>query len=190
MYTCLPRHSLRDADGYALVCIRRDDSEPIRLWRNAQQEVLRQNKVLSVSDQQRYFYESILPSFSQPHPSQILFSFSLNDQLIGYGGLTHIDWNASHAEVSFLLNPVRTQDTTAYARDHHHFLDLLCAVAFTDLHLHRLFTETFSFRHEHIRSLERFGFVQEGILREHVHKQDRWIDSIMHGLLAAEWVHE
>ncbi len=187
MYQCLGNKDFSDSEGYRIIPIREEDRELIRLWRNAQMNVLRQVKFISASEQQLYFQQVILPSFAQQQPKQILLSFLLNETLIGYGGLTNLDWAARRAEVSFLVEPHRMENKEGYASDFTHFLNLLCQVTFKELKFHRLFTETFAFRKEHIAILENFGFAKEGILREHVFKGNQWVDSIMHGLLAGEW---
>lgn len=189
MYKCLKKNRFKDQDGYQLIAIRQEDIEQIRLWRNAQIDVLRQKVEISSQEQQRYFQKVVWPTFIENEPKQILFSFLLKENCIGYGGLTNIEWEARRAEVSFLVNPIRTENLKTYNQDFSHFLSLLCQVAFDDLYLHRLFTETWAFRKEHIDILEKFGFKPEGILRDHVFKGNQWYDSVMHGLLAGELSH-
>jgi RimJ/RimL family protein N-acetyltransferase len=189
MYRCLKKNTFNDRDGYQLVAIRNEDIENIRLWRNAQIRVLRQQKMISPEEQQNYFQNTIWPSLIQEHPKQILFSFLFQQACIGYGGLTNIDWDSSRAEVSFLVDPLRFEVADTYICDYSHFLTLLSQLAFEELHFHRLFTETFAFRSIHIKIMENFGFKQEGNLREHVFKDCQWHDSLMHGLLFEDWVH-
>jgi hypothetical protein len=100
-----------------------------------------------------------------------------------------LDWENQRSEISFLVDPQRADDEKIYIQDFRHFLRLLCQVTFEDLQLHRLFSETYAFRYSTLAVLESLGFKQEGILREHVYKQGRWVDSIMHGLLAQDWQH-
>lgn len=187
-YACLTSSQFADDKGYKIVAIREQDIENIRIWRNAQIDVLRQKIPLSQEDQRAYFQRHIWPSFQNPNPEQILFSFLYQDACIGYGGLTRIDWEARRAEVSFLVDPLRAQDPVLYARDYTQFLFLLSLAAFKDLQFHRLYAETFAFRLEHMRILEECGFKQEGILREHIYKRGQWWDSLIHGLLAKEFV--
>ena len=189
MYKCLTKYIFKDQAGYQLIAIRQEDIELIRVWRNAQLEVLRQKVTISSQEQKNYFQKIIWPSLNHERPKQILFSFLFHQDCIGYGGLTHIDWESLRAEVSFLVNPLRAEDSNTYIRDYSHFLTLLCQVAFEELHLHRLFTETFAFRLMHITILEKFGFKQEGILREHIFNGRQWHDSLMHGLLSKDWDH-
>lgn len=185
-YKCLKENCFKKQD-YQIVAIRQEDIESIRLWRNAQIDVLRQKHVLTQEVQQRYFQKHVWPTFQQESPSQILFSFLFHNVCIGYGGLTYLDWENGRAEVSFLVDPLRAEDDFVYRQDFAHFLALLCHVAFEHLHLHRLFSETYAFRQSTLEVFKQLGFKQEGILREHVYKQGRWVDSIMYGLLAKEW---
>ena len=66
------------------------------------------------------------------------------------------------------------------------FFDAMNTRDFNDLELHRIFTETYEFRHEHIKILEDFGFKYEGTMREHLFVNNSPCDSHLHGLLAHE----
>lgn len=186
MYKCLKRNQLDSRLGYQFVPVRQEDLELIRLWRNDQMDVLRQKVIISPQEQKSYFQTIIFPNFSHHQPKQILFSYLYEKACIGYGGLTHLDWEASHAEVSFLMKTERTRDASLYEQDFTQFLALLYRVAFEDLNLHRLFTETFAFRKAHIAILEKCGFQLEGVLRDHIFKQGTWHHSLIHGLLKGE----
>ncbi len=189
IYQCLKKCDFKDRDGYQLVVIRRGDLESIRLWRNAQTDVLRQLTPITQEQQRLYFERVIEPAFGLTEPKQLLFSFLFQQHCIGYGGLTNIDWEARRAEVSFLVDPNRVEDRELYHADFSHFLNLLSDIAFKEVKLHRLFTETFAFRKEHMQILEKCGFKKEGVLRDHVYKRQEWVDSIMHGLLEGEVEH-
>ncbi len=175
-----------DNVGYSISTIRPIDIESIRIWRNAQVDVLRQKKSISTEDQMTYFAHVIWPSMTESFPKQILFSYFFEEQLIGYGGLTHMDWEAKRAEVSFLVTPERIANPKLYQSDFSHFLKLLAQVAFKELKFHRLFTETYAFRKDHLEVIESVGFKLEGILRDHVFEKNQWFDSLMHGLLSKE----
>ena len=47
-YKCLKRKKIFHDDDYCLLTIRREDIEQIRVWRNSQLDVLRQNKKITV----------------------------------------------------------------------------------------------------------------------------------------------
>ena len=171
------------APPYALVPLRGQDIFDIKRWRNAQMDILRQNTPLTDEMQKQYFESVIIPSFAEQTPSQILFSFLCDGLCIGYGGLVHISWTSKRAEVSFLVDPQRMEKADLYERDFSAFLQLIKQAAFTELHLHRLFTETFAIRPKHIEVLEKQNFIYEGRMKEHVVINGLFIDSIMHGCI-------
>lgn len=158
-----------------------DDRVAIRVWRNEQIDVLRQASPLSTEDQDHYFENVVRPQFSDVEPSQLLWAFLEDGQLVGYGGLVHYAWLDLRAEVSFLTEPSRVP--TSLARDWTAFLGLLIPVAREKLGLHKLTTETYSSRPELVPVLESIGFVHEGTLRQHHRVAGHWVDSLAHGLL-------
>lgn len=184
-YRCLTRQ-IYQKGVYEITPIRQEDIRPIKEWRNAQIEILRQAAPLTDAEQERYWSQVLVPSFDEKHPKQILFSFLKEGECIGYGGLTHIDWEVGRAEVSFLLDPSRTQQPEHYQREFVLFLELLKECAFKTLRFHRLFAETFHVRPVHVRTLEFSGFRLEGILKDHVKVNGKHCDSLIHGLLNEE----
>ncbi|WP_375417474.1 GNAT family N-acetyltransferase [uncultured Hymenobacter sp.] len=174
--------------GYALMPIRATDREAIRQWRNAQLNVLRQTEPLSVAAQDSYFESTVRPLFSQPQPNQLLFSLLLDGALVAYGGLVHLHWPDQRGEVSFLADPARVADPATYRTDFQAHLRQLAALAFGPLKLNRLFTETYDVRPAHVAILEEIGFRPEGRLRQHVRLAGTFVDSLLHGLLAADYV--
>lgn len=170
--------------GYKIRTVQPDDIECIRRWRNAQMVVLRQKREISTAEQLMYFEQQIWPSLDDPYPQNLLLAYFFNNQLIGYGGLVHIAWEHLRAEVSFLLDPARVNDPLCnYVDDFLAFLELIKTLAFDDLNLQRLFTETYSTRVNHIRVLEAADFILEGVLRRHVILDGRPVDSLIHGCL-------
>ena len=185
-YRCLKNERVGKPNGYHLKTIQPENIEQIRIWRNAQTDVLRQQHLITPEEQQAYFDQHIWPTLTDEHPKQILLSFFKNDKIIGYGGLVHVNWDSKHAEISFLADPTDNN----YEENFTNFLELLCQVAFLELKLHRLYTETFAYRTAHVQILEKAGFKPEGKLREHTQKRNQWQDSLLHGLLAREFLHE
>jgi RimJ/RimL family protein N-acetyltransferase len=171
-----------------MVPIRYEDREPIRLWRNAQLDVLRQAEPLTSQQQDTYFQRVVMPLFEQEHPGQLLFSLLHHNTLIAYGGLVHISWPDNRAEVSFLTDPARVTDPAQYRLDFLTYLQLLSRVAFEGLQLNRLVTETYDIRPAHIAIMEEAGFRLEGRLRQHIRlSTGHFADSLMHGLLASDY---
>jgi RimJ/RimL family protein N-acetyltransferase len=167
--------------SYALRPIRWNDRESIRNWRNAQLEILRQIKPLTAEDQDRYFQEIVFPQFDQELPTQFMFGFYENQQLVGYGALVHIHWSDHRAEVSFLTDPQRLDPPTV-GSDWANYLELLKPVA-RNLGIHKLTTETYAVRTDLIPILEANGFIPEGVLRDHHFVNGSYTDSHVHGVI-------
>lgn len=180
-YKCL-NNKYFQFNEFSLKSIRVEDIESIRKWRNAQLDVLRQDKIITYEEQIKYFNDHILPEKIKNEPRNILFSFFRNDVLIGYGGLVHISWKDLRAEISFLLNPNYLSEVD-YPLFFSSYLTLIKSIAFDDLKFNRLFTETFNIRQFHISILESNGFIKEGILKDHVIINGKHVDSIFHGCL-------
>lgn len=185
VYRCLPRQRVA-LGGYSLIPLRRDDLAFIKEWRNAQMDVLRQKEPLTDQRQQEYWSNVVAAGFDEVQPREIILSFFEEGLLIGYGGLVHIDWTDSRAEVSFLTDPRRAKNDDQHASDLSAFLELIKRLAFRDLGLRRLTTETYAGRTGHLAVLESEGFELEGRLREHVLIGERHMDALLHGCLRAE----
>jgi RimJ/RimL family protein N-acetyltransferase len=181
-YACLNRQRLAH-DAYAIQPVQASHTEAIRQWRNAQMAVLRQKTEISATDQQDYYSVHVWPEMDAEQPAKILISLLFQDRAIGYGGLVNVDWKHRRAEVSFLLSPERAENMDDYAMDFSTFLLLVKKMAFEDLGLRRLYTETFDIRPHHIALLEAAGFRREGVMRAHEIIDGRPVDSIMHGVL-------
>lgn len=154
--------------------------QQIRVWRNQQIDILRQNKFITEEQQQIYFNTKVFPLFKEDFPEQILFNCYYNSDFIGYGGIVHISYVDKIGEISFLLDPL-IQDKSFYEKIFIEFLDLMNKIAFEELMLHKLFTETFSTRIEHVTILEKAGYVREGIRQSHVILNNQKADIYLHG---------
>jgi RimJ/RimL family protein N-acetyltransferase len=185
-WSCLNSEKITHGD-YSISAVQDEDIEHIRLWRNRQLVVLRQPFPISSNQQISYYSDKIFPSMLEEEPANILMSFYYKGQLIGYGGLVHMSWRDSRGEISFLLNPAFTQDKKLYKDKHMVFLKLVTDLAFTDLGLNKIFTETWSTRRDHIDNLESFGFRLEGTLKSHITIGGKFKDALLHRILSTEY---
>ena len=174
-------------DGSILVrAIEPEHIELIRCWRNAQIDVLRQTRPITTEEQIAYFEGAIWPDKETDQPANILLGLFQNDRLIGYGGLVHIAWDYARAEVSFLLDSEIAGDDEGVSTLFAAWLRQMQSLAFDDLGLSRLTTETYAMRTLHLRVLDEAGFRQEGVLRQHVRVGGRPMDAVVHGCLASD----
>ncbi len=156
-YVCLKKNCYV-FKKYELTPIRKQDIESVRQWRNDQINILRQEKPISIDEQEQYFENIIFPSFNQQAPELILFSFLKNSELIGYGGFVNIDWKNKLSEISFLIETKRSKNPSQYETDFTIFLNFLKKISCDDLKFNELFTETYDIRPIHVNILEKNEF--------------------------------
>lgn len=163
---------------YSIVPIRMEDRFDIMKWRNEQIYHLRQDKLLTEADQNRYFETVVTKLFDEIKPSQILFSYLKGNECIGYGGLVHLNWIDKNAEISFIM------DTELENKefDFHwtKYLELIEKFAFKELLFHKIFTYAFDIRPHLYLVLESVGFHKEAILKEHCFFQHKYLNVIIH----------
>lgn len=184
-YSCLPSLVVTRGD-FALRPLDDADIEPIRRWRNAQMDVLRQKEPLTREAQQLYFVSTIWPEMELKQPRTILVAILRNGERIGYGGLVHCAWEHVRAEISVLFAPGIAAENSHYRECLTAFLDMLEEIAFDRLGFNRLTLETYDIRSFHIAVLERAGYVREGRLRDHVSIAGEGVDSLLHAKIARE----
>lgn len=155
--------------------------QQIREWRNQQLHILRQNQPVSPEEQVTYFNTHVFSELGSKQPSQVLFNYFYKGDFIGYGGIVHISYTDLTGEISFLLGP--EQNSSFYETAFLHFLQLMDEVAFADLKLEKLFTETFDTRIENVSVLERAGYTREGVLHSHKVINGKRSDVYLHGKL-------
>ena len=171
---------------YSLVPLRREDRLSIMRWRNEQLYHLRQQRPLTQEDQDRYFDTVVAELFTAQQPDQLLFSYLEDGVCIGYGGLVHISWADSRAEVSFVMDTAR--EAAEFGLHWTNYLTMLRDIAFGQLQLHKLYTYAFDLRPHLYPVLEAAGFKKEAVLKDHCRFEGRFRDVIIHALYAYDIV--
>tara|TARA_B100000900_G_scaffold411973_1_gene432778 strand:- start:38986 stop:39513 length:528 start_codon:yes stop_codon:yes gene_type:complete len=149
--------------------------------RNSQLNVLRNRYKKTKSQQLEYFNNFIKNQYNKKKPDQLLKSIYSNNEWIGYGGLTNINWHDLNAELSFLLNNNYNKSQNEYKKVFDFFLKKIFIFSFNELKLDKIYTETYSFRKFHIKILEKNGFKYEGTKKKHIIIESKKIDILMHG---------
>jgi RimJ/RimL family protein N-acetyltransferase len=166
---------------YSIVPLRSDDRYFIMQWRNEQIYHLRQSKPLTKEDQDAYFDKVVSKLFDQEQPNQVLFSFLERNICIGYGGLVHINWLDQNAEISFLMDTSLEQE---YFEFHWiNYLQLIEQIAFEGMRFHKIFTYAYNLRPRLFKALDKKGFIQEAVLKEHHFIDGKYIDVLIHAKL-------
>jgi hypothetical protein len=176
-YKCL-RTNVYENQEFKIVPIRFEDRLDIMNWRNEQMYHLRQAEPLNKEKQDKYFNTTISSLFQQEKPSQILFSFLKNHQLIGYGGLVHINWIDKNAEISFIM---KTElEKIHFSLYWSTFLNLIEIVAFDELFLHKVFVYAFDLR-PHLYSILKVNkYFEDAILKDHCCFNNNFLDVVIH----------
>ena len=125
-----------------------------------------------------YFDNVIAKLFEQEKPNQILFSFLKNGECIGYGGLVHINWIDSNAEISFIMDTAL--EKTFFDFHWSSYLSLIEQVAFKALKFHKIFTYAFDLRPHLYPMLIKNGFEEDARLAEHCYFEGKFIDVLIH----------
>jgi len=105
------------------------------------------------------------------------------DRLIGFIGLDGISWSHGDCWVFIALGERDTWGK-GYGTD---AMRIMLRYAFTELNLHRVSLDVFSYNPRAIRSYEKCGFVVEGRARGMLNREGRRDDFVYMGILKEEW---
>ena len=179
-YKSLNRQTFSVGD-YLFVPIRYQDKYLIMNWRNEQIYHLRQKTLLTEQSQDVYFANVVKPLFEQEKPDQLLFSYLKNGECIGYGGLVHINWTDSNAELSFLISTKLESDE--FELHYSNYLKFINNLICEELSLHKVYSYAFDLRPNLYSVFEKNNFQFEARLREHILFQGKFIDVVIHSLI-------
>lgn len=174
-YKCLQQNVFTEGD-YTIIPLRDEDKYKIMQWRNEQIDILRQKEPLTQIQQEQYFTNVVAKLFEEEKPNQILFSYLKNDELIGYGGLVHIDWESRNAEISFLTETERNQDISLFEKDFSIYLKLIEQVAFIELNFIKIYTYAYDIREYYFEVMIKKNYEIEGVLKQHILINDKMCD--------------
>lgn len=166
----------------SLRALEENDLETLRNWRNKKhvRKTTREYKLLNMLNQKKWF-DSI---HSKNPPQDIIFGIiDKKLKLIGFIGLTHIDWKNRHSEISILLVKEGWQKTPVGRES----LKLVMDYGFKELNLHRLSIEIFAIAKEDIHLYKNMNFTKEGTLRDKVWRDGKWWDSYIYSKLSNEF---
>jgi RimJ/RimL family protein N-acetyltransferase len=178
-YKCLDKNIFSNGD-YSLIPIRDEDKYAILNWRNSQLDILRQQNPLTEEQQENYFKTTVSGLFDQEKPEQILWSFLVNGQLIGYGGLVHINWTNKTAEISFLTETSRNQSKDIFISDWINYLSLVKKIASEILNFNSIFTYAYDIRPNLYIALENSGFKETKRIKNFIEINNQLKDVVIH----------
>jgi hypothetical protein len=163
-------------------------------WREAQPDILRDPRPLTMEDQEQYKRMLLAEDCRRFGNRTHMWPVTDGDEFIAWGGLTNMEWYGGQvlvAETSFIARPDITADDTDYTTVFGWFLSQLLPIFFSPTGYwkgHRLHSETYDLPHRacHIRVLESRGFKREGVLRDHHVRHGMVCDVILHGVIKTD----
>ncbi len=117
---------------------------------------------------------------------EIRFGIVLREtgDLIGIVHLSDIDWINGHATSGSLIGEARHRGK-GYVTEARH---LLLRYAFLELGLQCISTRILETNTASIRSIERFGYLKEGVMRRRIYKEGAYRDLIIYSMLREEFL--
>lgn len=106
-----------------------------------------------------------------------------DDVPIGWGGLYDINWIAHSCELRFFIGETKSW-TLSFALEG---MLLLIKYGFEKLNMHRIKAGANVENGRSWKTLERVGFVREGIFRDLIYRNGRYYDAYMYSILKKEY---
>ena len=153
-------------------------------WRNEQIYHLRQSKILTQNEQDKYFNNVVLNLFDQDKPDQVLFSLLKRKTCIGYGGLVHINWKKMVAEVSFIMET--TLEKKNFIDYWLIYIKLIEKVAFEQLELKKIFTYSYEVRPKLYDVMKKANYIKEKRIKKAINIQDKFYDILIYSKMRNE----
>lgn len=120
-------------------------------------------------------------SRTRQRTDQIYFMYEHENQPLGIVGITALDEVNSNCSWAFYASPDAPKGTGSRMEY------LTIEYVFGILKLHKLYCEVLAFNTPVIKLHLKFGFAQEGVLRQHHLVEGEYVDIHRLGLLQAEW---
>lgn len=133
-------------------------------------------------DDARAYLASIDTGFARRRLFQWAITVATDDRLIGTVTLYQWDRANRRAEIGFILAPEHWGRGIASEA-----VGTVLAFGFDAMELHRVEADVDPENDRSRRLVERFGFRDEGLLRDRWRLRGRWADSVIYGLLRGEF---
>ena len=169
----------------SLYAIEKEDLNQFRDWRNNTEfrKHFREYRELNMRQQEIWFEEKVVRD-----NSTLMFAIRRNsdNELLGCCGFVYINWVHRHADLSLYIG---WED--AYIDDEGYGDEscrLLLEYGFNELCLNKVWTEIYEFDDKKKILYDKFGFQQDGLLRENYWYNGKWWDSRLLSILLKDYI--
>ena len=168
----------------SLFAVEKEDLQQLRDWRNNPdfRKHFREYRELNLTQQEKWFEEKVVAD-----NTTLMFSIRRNDdsELLGCCGFVYINWVHRHADLSLYIGWEDAYiDDEGYAEES---CRLLLDYGFNELCLNKIWTEIYEFDEKKKALYDKFGFQQDGLLRQNYWYKKKWWDSRILSLLTTEY---
>ena len=165
--------------------VEHEDLNQIKDWRNNTEfrKHFREYRGLNMRQQEIWFEDKVVKD-----PNTLMFSIRKVDdnQLVGCCGYVNINWVHRYADLSLYTGWQDAYiDEDGYAEES---CRLLLDYAFNELGLNKVWTEIYEFDEKKKALYDKFGFQQDGLLRQNYWYDGKWWNSRILSLLIREYI--
>ena len=168
----------------SLYAVEKEDLQQLRDWRNNSdfRKHFREYRELNLTQQEKWFEEKVVAD-----NTTLMFSVKRNDdrELLGCTGFVYINWVHRHADLSLYIGWQDAYiDEEGYAEES---CRLLLDYGFNELCLNKIWTEIYEFDEKKKALYDKFGFQQDGLLRQNYWYDGKWWNSRILSILNSEY---
>ena len=169
----------------SLYSVEKDDLQHFRDWRNNPdfRKHFREYRELNMAQQEKWFEDKVVKD-----NTTLMFSIRRNEdnELLGCCGFVYINWVHRHADLSLYIGWKDAYiDDKGYAEES---CQLLLDYGFKELYLNKIWTEIYEFDDKKKALYDKFGFQQDGLLRQNYWYDGKWWDSRIISLLSSDHI--
>jgi len=178
-------HNTFESDRLYLRALEPEDHRTTHRWRRDpgyQAGVLSQKRINSLETERRWI-ESAIEDHERGKTLRFAIMTIEEKEFVGLVFLTNIDHVNKRAGFGSWIGEVKYRGK-GYVTEARH---LLVRYAFHELNLRRLEARVIASNTASLRSVEKFGYTKEGVLRQHTYKNGRANDVIVFSLLKPEY---
>ncbi len=167
-----------------LRAVERQDLGLLRDWRNIPEfrRYFREVRELNLANQDAWYEKSCV---NNPNDFMFVVQDMETGEAIGAAGLLYINWIIRSADFSFYIGRDGDYvDTRGYSSE---AAGLLINYGFNNLNLNKIWMELYEF--DKIKQsffIDKFGFKQDGVLRENCFEDGKYWDSMIISLLRSD----
>ena len=168
----------------SLHAVEKEDLQQFRNWRNNPdfRKHFREYRELNMRQQEIWFEEKVVKD-----NTALMFSIKRNNdgELLGCCGFVYINWVHRHADLSLYIGWQDSYiDEEGYAEES---CRLLLDYGFNELCLNKVWTEIYEFDEKKKTLYEKFGFYQDGLLRQNYWYDGKWWNARILSILSGDY---